>query len=155
MNGKRDPFYLLVDRVREIVGGQLDRNEKLKAICELLPNSVPYFDWVGFYIVDASKSALVLGPFAGDLTADVTIPFGQGICGQAAQRKETFIVQDISKERHYLFCSPRVQSEIVVPILKDGEIVGELDIDTNTLTPFTQEDSELLENVCQVVSELF
>lgn len=88
----------------------------------------------GFYIVDASKSTFVLGLFVGHPTSHVSTPFGQGICGQAAQRKETFIVQEVSKNSNYPSCSPRVQSEIVVPILRDGEIVGELNIDSHTLS---------------------
>ncbi len=152
---KVERFHLLLNRVREIVDGPSDRNEKLKTICQSLRDGVAYYDWVGFYIVDASKRDLVLGPFAGEPTEHVRIPFGKGICGQAAERKETFIVQDVSKETNYLSCSPRVQSEIVVPIFKNGEILGELDIDSHTLSPFTPEDREFLEDVCQMVSELF
>jgi GAF domain-containing protein len=132
-----------------------DRDEKLETICELLQGGVAYYEWVGFYIVDASQKALVLGPFVGEPTEHVRITFGKGICGQAAERQETFIVQDVSQETNYLSCSPSVQSEIVVPIFKDGEIVGELDIDPHTLSPFTQEDREFLEDVCQIVSDLF
>jgi len=155
MKDGRERFDLLLDRVWEIVDGPFDRNEKLEAICQLLRDGVAYYDWVGFYIVDASKRALVLGPFVGEPTEHVRIPFGQGICGQAAERKETFIVQDVSQETDYLSCSPRVQSEIVVPILKEGEIVSELDIDSPTLSPFAQEDRIFLEDVCEMVSGLF
>jgi len=83
----------------------------------------------------------------------VRIPFGRGICGQAAERKETFVVQDVSKETNYLSCSPEVKSEIVVPIMKDGRVLGELDIDSHSLAPFTDEDREFLENICRLISE--
>lgn len=83
------------------------------------------------------------------------IHFGEGICGQAAERKETFIVQDVSKETNYLSCSLKVKSEMVVPIFKNGKVVGELDIDSHTLSPFTSDDREFLENVCSIVSSLF
>ncbi|HID56650.1 TPA: GAF domain-containing protein [Candidatus Poribacteria bacterium] len=146
---------LLLNRVREVVDGPSDRDEKLKTICELLRDSVAYYDWVGFYIVDESRRDLVLGPFVGEPTEHERIPFGKGICGQAAERKETFIVQDVSKETEYLACSPKVQSEIVVPIFRAEEIIGELDIDSHTLAPFTQEDRRFLENVCKIVSALF
>jgi len=148
-------FNFLLDRVREIVQEPSDTNGKLLAICKLLMNNVPHYDWVGFYFADRSKRELVLGPFVGDPTEHVRIPFGKGICGQTAERKATFIVQDISKETNYLSCSPKVQSEIVVPILKNGEIVGELDIDSHTLSPFKEEDRKFLENVCEIVSKLF
>ncbi|MBE0520488.1 GAF domain-containing protein [Candidatus Bathyarchaeota archaeon] len=64
------------------------------------------------------------------------------------------MVQDVSKETNYLSCSPNVKSEIVIPIFKNGEIVGELDIDSHTPSPFTDEDREFLEKVCEMVSNL-
>ncbi len=149
-------FNFLLDKVREIVEELSPTNAKLLAICKLLMDNVPHYDWVGFYLVDQSrKRELVLGPFAGEPTEHVRIPFGKGICGQAAERKVTFIIQDISKETNYLSCSPKVRSEIVVPIFKNEGIVGELDIDSHTLSPFMEEDGKFLENVCEIVSELF
>ena len=155
MRDKTERFRALLNQAKGIVDGPLERDEKLQAICELLHNGVDYYNWVGFYLVDAPKAELVLGPFAGEPTEHVRIPFGRGICGQAAERKETFTVQDVSKESNYLSCSPRVQSEIVVPILKDGQVVGELDIDSHVLSPFGREDVELLEGICSLVSKLF
>ncbi len=148
-------FGLLLDRAREIVNAPGGRNEKLEAICRLLKDNVPYYNWVGFYIADESKRELILGPFAGEPTEHVRISFGKGICGQAAERRETFIVPDVSKEANYLACSPKVQSEIVVPILKNGELVGELDIDSHVLSPFAQEDLRFLEDICELLSKLF
>jgi len=148
-------FNFLLNRVREIVQESSDTNVKLLAICKLLVNNIPHYDWVGFYFVDRTKRELVLGPFVGEPTEHVRIPFGKGICGQAAERKATFIIQDVSKETNYLSCSSKVQSEIVVPIFKNGEIVGELDIDSHTLSPFMEEDRKSLENVCEIVSKLF
>lgn len=151
----RQRFNLLRDRVKEIAQRTGDRDEKLLAICSLLKDNVPHYDWVGFYLVDrARERELVLGPFSGDPTEHVRIPFGKGICGQAAQSGSTFIVPDVAKETNYLSCSPKVQAEIVVPIFKAGEIVGELDIDSHTLSPFTAEDREFLEGVGRLASGL-
>lgn len=155
MRDKKKLLNNLLGKVREIADGPIDRDKKLLAICERLRENVAYYDWVGFYTVDSSKRNLVLGPFVGEPTEHVTIPFGKGICGQAAERKETFVVQDVSKETNYLSCSPRVRSEIVVPIFKKSQVVGELDIDSHTSSPFTQEDREFLENVSKIVSQLF
>lgn len=155
MRAKAERFHSLLGEVQTILDSALGKNEKLQAICQLLSDAVPYYDWVGFYLVDAPKSELVLGPFVGEPTEHVRIAFGQGICGQAADRKETFTVQDVSKETNYLSCSPNVRSEIVVPILKDGETVGELDIDSHQLSPFEPQDVELLEGICEMVSRLF
>jgi len=149
-------FGILLNRIREIVNrNKKTRKEKLQAVCELLRDNVAYYDWVGFYIADGSKKELVLESFVGEPTEHVRIPFGKGICGQAADRKETLTVQDVSKETNYLSCSPKVRSEIVVPILKNGQFIGELDIDSHTLSPFTQEDKEFLENVCDIITRLF
>ena len=148
-------FNSLLERVREIIKGPSGRDEKLRTICQLLIENVPHYDWVGFYFVDRSKKELVLGPFVGEPTEHVRIPFGRGICGQAAERRTTFVVQDVSKEGNYLACSPKVKSEIVIPLFKGGEIIGELDIDSHTLSPFTEEDRVFLEDVCKIVSELF
>ena len=156
MKEKRECFSILIRKVRDIVNDQLDKDEKLKAICKLLRDNIPYYDWVGFYLVDQTREKeLLLGPFEGELTEHVRIPFGRGICGRAAEMKKTFLVQDVSKEIIYLSCSPKVKSEIVVPIFKNGEIAGELDIDSHTPSPFTDEDKTFLEKICEIVSILF
>lgn len=155
MRDKAERFHSLLGEAQMILDSLLGKTEKLQAICQLLSDAVPYYDWVGFYLVDVPKSELVLGPFVGEPTEHVRIAFGQGICGQAADSRETFTVQDVSKESNYLSCSPNVRSEIVVPIFKDGEIVGELDIDSHQLSPFEPQDVELLEGICEMVSRLF
>ena len=91
----------------------------------------------------------------GDPTIHVRIEFGQGICGQAAEREETFVIQDVSKEENYLSCSVNVKSEIVVPIFKDGKVVGEIDIDSHQLAPFSEVDRVYLEKLAEQIAELF
>jgi len=139
-----------VDRVLA-AGGSLER--RLSAITNLLANEIEYYDWVGFYIVEGDTEELVLGPFIGAETEHVRIPFGKGICGQAAATGETIIIQDVTKVTNYLSCAPDVVSEIVVPIFHDGKIVGELDIDSHELGPFSWDDRELLEYICERLSE--
>ena len=148
---------LLLEKVKDIVNERKRREEKLLEICKFLEANVPHYNWVGFYLVDRKNpEELVLGPFVGEPTEHVKIPFGAGICGQAAEKKLTFIVQDVSKEADYLSCSPRVKAEIVVPIFgRERKIIGELDIDSHYIEPFTQKDRIFLENVCKYVSELF
>lgn len=152
---KNVDFDLLLSRVNEIINNFQNEYEKLKSICELLKNNVDHYDWVGFYFVgNIKKDELVLGPFAGEPTEHVKIKFGDGICGQAAEMKDVFVVQDVAKETNYLSCSPKVKSEIVVPILKNGEIVGELDIDSHKTEPFTEKDKIFLEKVCETVAKI-
>jgi L-methionine (R)-S-oxide reductase len=153
---KESLFSELFQEIREIINGVSERDLKLQSICVVLKDKVDYYDWVGFYLVeDIGKRELLLGPFVGEPTEHKKITFGQGICGQAAEIKKTFVVQDISKEKNYLSCSMKVLSEIVVPIFKGGEIIGELDIDSHTLSPFTDEDVAFLEDVCLEVSQIF
>ncbi len=143
----------LLLKINEIVDSSSE--DALYDVCKLLRDAVPHYDWVGFYFVSPGKNELVLGPFAGEPTEHVRIPFGKGICGQAAERKETFVVQDVSSEKNYLSCSLNVKSEIVVPVFKNGRIAGELDIDSHTISPFTPNDRKFLEQVCRSVSALF
>ncbi len=147
-------FEEIFEQIKKIIEGEFERDKKLLEICRVLKERVKHYDWVGFYLVDGEKeNELFLGPYAGEPTEHVRIPFGKGICGQAAERKETFVVQDVSKETNYLSCSPEVKSEIVVPIMKEGKILGELDIDSHSLAPFTDGDREFLENICRLISE--
>jgi GAF domain-containing protein len=143
-------------RVDRILEAPSPRDAKLKAICYLLRRKVPHFHWVGFYLVDPdSPRELVLGPYEGDPTEHVRIPFGSGICGQVAESEETMIVQDVAAESNYLSCSIDVRSEIVVPILADGRFVAQLDIDSHDVSPFTDADRDLLESICTALSRTF
>ena len=145
----------LIMVVDEIVAEADDRSGALRTVCDLLRTRVAHYDWVGFYLADADAGMLTLGPFAGAPTQHVRIAYGQGICGQAAERRETFIVQDVAKEPNYLACSSEVRSEIVVPVVRDGRLVAELDIDSHALAAFTQADRTFLEQVGAIVAELF
>lgn len=151
---KKKIFDALLKKIKEIVKTKIDSKEKLLKICELLKDNVPYYNWVGFYIADDEKKELYLGPYVGEPTEHTRIPYGRGICGQAAERKETFVVQDVSKETNYLSCSIKVKSEIVVPVFKGDKVVAEIDIDSHKISPFTKEDQEFLEQVAGIVKEL-
>ncbi|MCS7175327.1 GAF domain-containing protein [Pseudothermotoga sp.] len=144
-------LYTKIDRTFE----ENDDIEKImQTICRVLYEDVPHYNWVGFYLTDSlKKNELVLGPFVGEPTEHVRIPFGKGICGQAAERKDVFVVQDVSKETNYLSCSPKVQSEIVVPIIVNGEVFGEIDIDSHVLNCFDEEDERLLGYICEKISQ--
>ncbi len=152
---KRELFSKVINKVSQAIRSEDEARDALQAICDLLRKDVPHYDWVGFYLTDPYKERqLVLGPFSGAATEHIRIAFGQGICGQAAERKQTFIVPDVSKETNYLSCSPTVKSEIVLPILKEGKVMGELDIDSHTVDAFSEEDRAFLLKVCLVVSRL-
>ncbi|MFW5872093.1 MAG: carboxymuconolactone decarboxylase family protein [bacterium] len=149
-------FINILKLIEEIVADKGNKEEKLFAICQLLKEKIDYYDWVGFYLVDSNKDReLVLGPFVGAPTNHKRINFGEGICGQAAEKEVSFVVQDVNLETNYLSCSPDVKSEILSPIFKNGNVVGEIDIDSHTLNPFTDEDRVFLESIAELCSKLF
>ncbi|KIC61223.1 GAF domain-containing protein [Chryseobacterium taiwanense] len=128
--------------------------EKLEKVCHLLDQEISYFNWTGFYFKNGDKDELKLGPYVGAPTDHTIIPYGKGICGQVAVSNETFVVPDVHEESNYLSCSIDTKAEIVVPIFKDGKNIGQIDIDSHTIDPFTNEDRELLEWLCNEVSKI-
>jgi GAF domain-containing protein len=152
---KMECFNFMINRIMRITKSANPRNVKLQKICDELKDNFEHYDWVGFYLANESTKELTLGPFAGEPTEHTKISFGSGICGQAAETRDTFVVQDVSSETNYLSCSPAVKSEIVVPVLRGERVVAELDIDSHMASPFTDSDKEFLENVCNTISQLF
>ncbi|MGE5448360.1 MAG: GAF domain-containing protein [Bacteroidales bacterium] len=146
-------FNEVYQKAVELIHSNTD-NLLLK-ICELLKKEVYHYDWVGFYLLDPAKNELVLGPFVGKPTPHTHIAVGKGICGQVAESGETMVVQDVTQVDNYISCGLEVQSEIVVPVLKDGKFVAELDIDSHSPAPFTDEDSKFLGSLCSLLSGSF
>ena len=132
-----------------------DLNDKLQKVCHLLDQEIPYFNWTGFYFKNGDKDELILGPYVGAETDHTIIPFGKGICGQVAVSNETFVVPDVHDQDNYLSCSIDTKAEIVVPIIKNGENIGQIDIDSHTLNPFTAEDREMLEWLCVEIAKIY
>jgi GAF domain-containing protein len=151
-NMKQAEVLKLVRKTQRIM--EKDENPLL-SICRMLRENVEHYDWVGFYLVDPQEDRmLVLGPYSGESTEHTKIPFGRGICGQAVDTGKLFLVQDVNMEKNYLSCSPEVRSEIVLPIRREGVIVGELDIDSHRISPFDENDKQLLERICSMVSPI-
>jgi len=143
----------LLEQTRAILGEEQPINARLEKICSLLNRSLSGYDWVGFYLVAPDQEKMLrLGPYVGSPTDHVLIPFGMGICGQAAESLNTFVVPDVSKENNYLACSLTVKSEIVVPLIYDGVFLGELDIDSHIIDRFQDDDQQLLEAMCDLIS---
>ncbi len=139
--------------ILQIIENNVDNDKKLHEICSFLKNEVEYYDWVGFYFKNGDKNELKLMQFAGKPTEHVIIPFGKGICGQVALSNQNFIVQDVSEQDNYISCGLDVKSEIVVPLFKNGKNIGQIDIDSHQKNPFTKEDEQLLEYICEQVSK--
>ena len=128
--------------------------EKMQQICQVLSDDIAHYDWVGFYFKNGDKRELKLGPYVGAPTDHTIIPFGKGICGQVAESNENFVVPDVHAQDNYIACSITVKSEIVVPMFKDGENIGQIDIDSNTPDPFTEADERFLEWVNTQVAQI-
>lgn len=149
-------FETLQPKVSEILNGNsISRDGKLLQICSLLKENVGYYDWVGFYFRNGEKEELVLGPYVGAPTDHTVIPFGKGICGQVAVSNQNFVVPDVHAQDNYIACSFTVKSEIVVPLFVDGKNIGQIDIDSNILDPFTEADERFLEFVNKEIAKLF
>lgn len=133
----------------------LKQDDLLFRICELLKQEVYHYDWVGFYILDQEKNELDLGPYVGKPTEHTHIAVGKGICGQVAESGQTMVVQDVTQVENYISCGLDVQSEIVVPVMKNGKFVAEIDIDSHSPAPFKAEDSEFLAKVCDLLVDHF
>jgi GAF domain-containing protein len=124
--------------------------EAMARAVELLKR-MPDYTWVGIYQLFGNE--LVLGPFAGKPSPHTHIPLGRGICGAAAAEKATIIVDDVNADTRYLACSVDTQSEIVVPIMRDNEVLGEIDIDSDRKAAFGERDKRLLEAVAAALAK--
>jgi L-methionine (R)-S-oxide reductase len=149
-------FEDLKPKVTEIISiSILSKEEKLLKICELLKNSIDYYNWVGFYFRNGKKEELILGPYVGAATDHTLIPFGKGICGQVAVSNKNFVVPDVAAQDNYIACSFTVKSEIVVPLFVNGENIGQIDIDSHVINPFTEADERFLEFVNEEIAKLY
>ncbi|RZJ67160.1 MAG: GAF domain-containing protein [Flavobacterium sp.] len=129
------------------------REDKLLQVCHLLRDNIDYYDWVGFYFRNGDKEELLLGPYAGEPTDHTVIPFGKGICGQVAVSNKNFVVPDVQAQDNYISCSINVKSEIVIPLFVNGENIGQIDIDSEVLDPFTENDERFLEEVNVLIAK--
>lgn len=116
----------------------------------VLKERLPHYTWVGIYLLHGNE--LVLGPFLGKPSPHTRIPLGRGICGAAAAERETIVVDDVSADPRYLACSVETKSEIVVPIMRGPDVLGEIDIDSDQPAAFGAADRELLESVAALLA---
>ena len=151
MSTKSERYALLRKQVESLTEGESDLTANLANVAAAIQQSFQFW-WTGFYLVRGEQ--LVLGPFQGPV-ACTRIPFGRGVCGTAWQRRETVVVPDVEAFPGHIACSTASRSEIVVPILRNGEVLGVLDIDSRELATFDDEDAAGLEAVCATLSKLF
>ncbi len=140
-----------LEAIDEILERGGDADELLRAVVEVLHDRVEHYSWVGIYLVE--RDDLVLGPWKGpEATEHVRIPVGEGICGAAAASGQTEVVDDVNADPRYLACFPSTRSEIVVPIAYEGQVMGEIDIDSDQPAAFGEDDRAFLERVAQLIA---
>ncbi len=134
--------------------GATQGREAREALVNALRSSVPTYSWVGLYGVEGKD--LVLDAWTGPAATEHTrIPIGKGVCGFAAKAGRTEIVSDVSRDPRYLQCFLSTRAEIVVPVFRDGAVIGEIDIDSDQLDAFSTLDREFLEAVARKLSSLW
>src|ERR1700761_5342658 len=114
-------------QLASLIAGEPDRIANAANLAALLYHGLPQLNWAGFYFYDGSE--LVLGPFQGKV-ACVRIAIGRGVCGTAAQKRETIVVQDVELFPGHIACDAASRSEVVVPLVRDGKVLGVLDVDS-------------------------
>ena len=144
-------YPLLCAQLRALTEGVPHRVANLANAAALLYDALDRLNWAGFYLTE--EDTLVLGPFQGKV-ACIEIPMGKGVCGTAAARRQTLVVEDVHQFPGHIACDGASNSEIVVPICKNGRVVGVLDIDSPVFGRFTDADRAGLEDFVRVLEEL-
>lgn len=148
-NGTKEEMYTsLLPQIKALIGDEKDHIAILATISAALKGCFGFF-WVGFYMIKNNR--LTLGPFQGPI-ACFHIEKGRGVCGKSWEMAETIVVEDVNKFPDHIACSSLSQSEIVVPIIKNGEVIGVLDVDSEHLNTFDSIDANYLNQLCQWLS---
>jgi GAF domain-containing protein len=144
---KASQYQSIIPQIEALITGEDDLVANLANISAALKEQFGWF-WVGFYLV--KNNELVLGPFQGPV-ACTRIALGRGVCGTAWQKAETLIVPDVDAFPGHIACSSLSRSEIVLPLFKDGQVVGVLDVDSEHLEHFDETDQQYLEQLLSLL----
>ncbi|MBM7692907.1 GAF domain-containing protein [Peribacillus deserti] len=147
---KEKDYELVIKQLKALIEDEPNRIANLSNAAALLTQFLDRVNWVGFYLMDGKE--LVLGPFQG-LPACVRIPLGKGVCGTSATKEATVRVEDVHQFPGHIACDAASQSEIVIPLLVNGELLGVLDIDSPEKNRFDEKDQEMLEKFVKTLVE--
>lgn len=150
-NSKKERYEELIPQLTALLEGETNLIANLANTVSALKMAFDFF-WVGFYVVENEQ--LVLAPFQGPI-ACTRINYGKGVCGTAWKEEKTVIVPNVNEFAGHIACSSLSQSEIVVPVFKNGKIVAVLDVDSEQLSTFDAVDKEYLEKICSCISSYF
>ena len=145
---KKETYKLLLAQVKAMVKDESDPVANMANVAALIQEAF-HFWWTGFYRVIGEQ--LVLGPFQGPV-ACTRIGFGKGVCGTSWKERKTIVVEDVEQFPGHIACSSESKSEIVVPLMKNNEVIGVLDIDSERLATFDQTDKEWLEQIAEATA---
>jgi GAF domain-containing protein len=143
-NHKPAAYAALARSLRALLEGESDPVTNAANTAALIYWTLPDLNWAGFYLFDPARGDLRLGPFQGK-PACVRIPLGKGVCGTAAARRATVLVADVHAFEGHIACDSASNSEVVVPIVADGNLIGVLDLDSPSLARFDEQDARGLE----------
>jgi L-methionine (R)-S-oxide reductase len=147
---KEENYEFVLKQLTSLIEDESNWVANLSNASALLNQFLKNINWVGFYIAEGDE--LVLGPFQG-LPACIRIPIGKGVCGTAAAEKRTLLVEDVHQFPGHIACDAASQSEIVVPIIKDGNLIGVLDIDSPVKNRFDETDQKMLEAFTEILTK--
>ncbi|HSI67862.1 MAG TPA: GAF domain-containing protein [Planococcus sp. (in: firmicutes)] len=143
-----EQYSMLSKQLDALLTGETNKIANLSNASSLLNQFLERVNWVGFYLMEEGE--LVLGPFQG-LPACVRIPVGKGVCGTAVSEKKTMLIKDVHEFPGHIACDAASRSEVVIPLVQNGEVIGVLDIDSPELSRFNDEDQEGLELFTEVL----
>jgi GAF domain-containing protein len=146
-DNKRDFYASLAQQLTGLLEGEPDAMANAANMSALIYQFLPDLNWAGFYFMRGE--GLVLGPFQGK-TACVRIAVGRGVCGAAVERKQSIVVPDVHAFPGHIACDSASRSELVVPLVKDGKVLGVLDLDSPSPNRFDEEDREGCERLVQI-----
>ena len=147
VGSKSEQYAQLIEQCQALLDGERHRIANAANLSALLFNSLPDVNWLGFYFLEQGE--LIVGPFQG-LPACVRIAIGKGVCGTAAQTLQTQLVADVDAFEGHIACDSASQSELVVPLIQHGQLIGVLDIDSPLLNRFDIEDQVAFETIAQL-----
>ena len=147
-------IYELVNlQLRSLLSAQNYTISNLSNAAALLWNALPDQVFTGFYLLNKKQNQLILAPFQGSVSC-VEIALGKGVCGQAAQELKTLVVPDVTQWQNYISCDSAARSEIVLPLVKDGQLVGVLDLDSTQIGFYDEVDAKYLAEFAEILCQL-
>lgn len=147
---KEENYKMVIKQLVSLIEDEKNMSANLSNASSLLNQFLDEVNWVGFYLTEGTE--LVLGPFQG-LPACVRIPFGKGVCGTSAAERKTMRIEDVHQFPGHIACDAASRSEIVVPLLKDGELLGVLDIDSPIIKRFDEIDEKMLQEFASTLAK--